>query len=507
MNSKFWPTLFGGVSIAFAIACGGGGDDSTAVVTGSTTTTTASTTWEAVTTDTAGGKVEKHPSNSAVRRISGAFSSDVALDAQYTYLIQGIVYIGNGSNAATITIPAGTTLRGIDSSDGSVKGTLVIRKKAKIMAEGTASSPIIFTSNATSPAPQDWGGVIINGEAPINKTGTVTPEGLPSDDANAYGGSNSTDNSGTMKYVRIEYGGWNITSDNELNGLALHGVGSGTVLEYIQVHRNSDDGIEFFGGTAQAKYLVVTGCEDDSIDWTQGWTGKVQFAVVQQYAGKGDQGIEADNNGSSNDATPRAKPTLTNMTLVGTGLTDTSGKSDIGALLREGTAGKISNTIFVGFNDASLDIDQAATWNNTYSDTAFSTWNGELTVTSTVFSSNTNFKSNSSDTAKDPTGVSVQTFAMTHNSNNQEVTAATSSAASTQTLLTDPHNETDPDFTVKSGVITATPETISGDSYITSAAYIGAFSSTETKASNWMTGWTKKDTGATGSVIDLTNLK
>jgi hypothetical protein len=237
----------------------------------------------------------------------------------------------------------------------------------------------VFTSAKTSGAySQDWGGLIICGKATTNLTSaTGNPEGITAGSA-PYGGTVGADNSGVLKYVRVEYGGWQINSETELNGIGFYGVGSGTTVEYVQVHRNSDDGIEFFGGSVNAKYLLVTGCEDDSIDWTEGYTGKIQYAIVQQYPGFGDRGIEADNRGSDNAATPKSHPKLSNITLIG------GSNGDTGLMLRAGTEIEIYNSIVMNWSDAGLDVDNRTT-----------TPNSGLTVVSNLFSNNANYESDS----------------------------------------------------------------------------------------------------------------
>ena len=136
-------------------------------------------------------------------------------------------------------------------------------------------------------------------------------------DTGEYGGTDPEDSSGILRYVRVEFAGIEFSPDNELNGIAFQGVGSGTVVDYVQVHFNQDDGIEFFGGTVNAKHLYCTGIRDDSFDWTDGWTGKGQFWVAQQRGDDADNGFEADNNGDDNEANPRSNPTIYNVTLVG----------------------------------------------------------------------------------------------------------------------------------------------------------------------------------------------
>ena len=144
---------------------------------------------------------------------------------------------------------------------------MLFRSGGKIEAVGTEDSPIVFTSGTASPARGDWGGIILCGKAPINKGTTATAE---VGDV-LYGGTDATDNSGTLKYVRVEYTGNAINTEKEHNGFSFNGIGNGTTLEYLQAYMGGDDGFEFFGGTVNASFLVSTGSKDDSFDWTYGW--------------------------------------------------------------------------------------------------------------------------------------------------------------------------------------------------------------------------------------------
>jgi hypothetical protein len=173
-------------------------------------------------------------------------------------------------------------------------------------------------------------------------------------------------------------------------------VGNGTTIDHLHVHMGQDDAIEFFGGTANFKYIITTGTGDDNLDWTKGWQGKGQFFVAEQYADSADQGIEADNNGNDNGATPFSDPILSNITLVGVA---DSTESDIGALLREGTRGTLSNIIITDFNESCLDVDHQQTWDNAD--------DSSLTLTNSIIDCATNFGANGED---DPDGVSVADF-------------------------------------------------------------------------------------------------
>jgi hypothetical protein len=289
--------------------------------------------------------------------LTGRITSDTHLTSNNTYLLQGQVVIGENVVAGEktqLTIDAGTFI----FNTGGVH-LLVVDRNGQIQANGSAAKPIIFTYEGDETATVDtrgqWGGLVINGSATINEAGGVADgEGA----SGLYGGTNDTDSSGSITYVQVKYAGRVFTESDELNGIAFQGVGSGTNIDYVQVHNNSDDGVEFFGGTVNAKHLFLTGNEDDSIDWTQGWTGKVQFAAVRMGSSS-DHCIEADNNGDNNDATPRSNPTIANLTCSG-GFND----DGQGVRLREGTSATITNSVIAGFSSYCVDIDQDATFNN-----------------------------------------------------------------------------------------------------------------------------------------------
>jgi hypothetical protein len=221
----------------------------------------------------------------------------------------------------------------------------------------------------------DWGGVVLNGFARINICGTSDCTAEGEGGSGTYGGSNDADNSGTMKYVRVEYAGKILGTDNELNGFSFNGVGNATVLEHLQAYKGSDDGFEFFGGTADLKWAVSTGNSDDSFDWSHGWRGRGQFWVVQQDAATGDNGMECDNWETTYTVTPFSEPKVSNFTLVGAD----DGSANHGLRLRHGTKGKLWNGLITGFAqgirvgtecdayvaDGSLFVKNSALWNNT----------------------------------------------------------------------------------------------------------------------------------------------
>src|SRR3990170_7390863 len=207
--------------------------------------------------------------------LTGDITSNTTLTANNTYLLRDIVRVQSG---ATLTIEPGTVIYG----ENSTQGSLVVKPGGKILAEGTANNPIVFTSEFNKPGSTqeptygDWGGIILLGNAPINVPGgTASIEG-PGD---SYGGTNPDDNSGVMKYVRIEYPGIAYSLNNEINGLTFGGVGRGTTIDYIQVSYSGDDSYEWFGGTVNCKHLIAYRGWDDEFDTDFGFEGKLQYLV------------------------------------------------------------------------------------------------------------------------------------------------------------------------------------------------------------------------------------
>jgi hypothetical protein len=399
------------------------------------------------------------PGSEDVIVLSGTITQDTTLTSDNEYLLRGGVFVGDDQNETILTIEPGTKIYG----ESSTKGMLVIRRHSKINAAGTASDPIIFTSDKAegSRNRSDWGGLIINGLAPLNSGDSAYGEG----GTGYYGGDNPNDNSGTLRYVRVEFAGREISPENELNGIAFQGVGSGTTVDYVQVHMNKDDGIEFFGGTCNIKHAVLTGIADDCFDYTDGWTGKAQFIVAQQYGDDADQGMECDNNGEDNTAEPYSNPQIYNFTLIG----DPNGpESDIGMLLREGTKGEWYNGIIMGFGDCGLDIDHEQTFLNAAS--------GELIVDNCIFYSNT--ESFSEDDLPD---FSEEAFARDSMDNNLEVTS---------NPVVDGYNTSSPDFRPQNDALSHTVATPPNDGFFdTSVDYIGGVG----PDNNWTQGWITTD--------------
>jgi hypothetical protein len=294
--------------------------------------------------------------------VTGTIAENTTWTRDKAYILKGIVRVEPG---ATLTIEAGTRVLG----DKGSSGTLVIKRGARIMAEGTADEPILFTSRLPDgeKAAGDWGGLIILGGAPINATGgTATVEGLTSDET--YGGDDAADDSGVLRYARIEYSGIELSADNEVNGLTMAGVGSGTTIDHVMVRHTLDDCFEWFGGTVNASHLVCYRNGDDGFDFDQGYTGNLQFLFAQLDPAIADSanGFEADNDEEEYGKAPVTNPTIYNVTLVGQH--GDIPKEQFGLLLRRGFNATIGNAIIMGF-EAGLDIrdapDTAVTLTNT----------------------------------------------------------------------------------------------------------------------------------------------
>jgi hypothetical protein len=279
---------------------------------------------------------------------AGDISSDITLHANKVYYLDGWVYIKEG---ATLTIEPGTIIRGSKAN----KGALIVEKGAKIMAEGTLENPIVFTSNqdAGSRSYGDWGGVILLGKATVNKADPII-EGGPT---STYGGSDDADNSGILKYVRIEFPGIAFQPDKEINGLTFGGVGSGTSIEYIQVSYSGDDSYEWFGGTVNVKHLIAFRGWDDDWDTDYGFRGMAQFCVALRDPdvadpGSGSNNFESDNDATGSTDTPFTSAVFCNISSFGpraTPATSVNVNFKRGMHLRRNTRLNIYNSILAGY--------------------------------------------------------------------------------------------------------------------------------------------------------------
>lgn len=295
--------------------------------------------------------------------LEGDITTNITLTSDKKYLLRGFVQVREG---ATITIQPGTVIYGEKSS----KGTLIINRGARIVADGTAQRPIVFTSQ--QPRGQrgggDWGGLIIAGRAAIN---TATGEALLEGGTNTtYGGGsnpNDDDSSGILRYVRVEFPGIEFTPDNEINGITMGGVGRGTIMENIQVSFSGDDAYEWFGGTVNGRNFVSIGALDDSFDADTGWRGNVQFGLIVRDPDLADistsNGFELDNSasepagGQAAQPTPRQAGTFSNITVIGPlggGVVAGQINNNYGRAVHARRAPRtaIYNSIFMGFPGA-----------------------------------------------------------------------------------------------------------------------------------------------------------
>jgi hypothetical protein len=297
---------------------------------------------------------------SAQTVIQGEITSNTTFYNTQIYLLKGYVYVTTG---VTLTIEKGTIIKG----DKGTKGTLIIEQGAKIMANGTAAYPIVFTSNQPKGVRNygDWGGLIICGKARTNWTaakdgsgntlaaGMAQVEGGP---RSLYGGADDADNSGVLQYVRLEFGGIAFSPNNETNGLTLCAVGSGTTVDHIQVTYCGDDSYEFFGGTVNAKYLIAHRGWDDDFDMDCGYSGKLQFLMGLRdcYAAdqSGSKAFEIDAYQTGTNTVMPTKPVISNATLIGGNVNIASvcdPQFTSAAHIRKGAQPKFYNTVFASF--------------------------------------------------------------------------------------------------------------------------------------------------------------
>ena len=403
--------------------------------------------------------------------VSGEIDADTRWECPL-YVLDGRVFVVNG---ATLSIAAGTEILG--DPGASETSALIVAQGAQIDAQGTADAPIVFTSGnfEGDRVTGDWAGVAMLGGASLNSRECFMDGDPSTDDCDApgyfrnrlegidvgddraiYGGSEDASSCGTLRYVRIEFAGAELSPDNELNGLTVAGCGSGTTLSHIQVHRGKDDGVEFFGGTASLDHVIISGPSDDGLDCDEGWRGTGQFIVVHQFAGIGDNAIECDSFGGNELAEPRTDATLSNITLVG------AGEGRI-ALLREGMRGQIVNAVSVDF---AAPVDLRAADNDLSAE-----WPGELGWESSYFFSVGEFPTETGEDDDD---------------NGFDEAAAFTDAARMNDFDTDPMladtSVTAPDYTPGVALEGVAPSF--GD---TSASYAGAF---ESGGANWAEGWT-----------------
>jgi len=314
-----------------------------------------------------------NPTGKTIVDVTGNITTNTTWSSSKIYRLKGQIYITNG---ATLTITAGTVVMG----DKTVQGAcLVATRGSKLVANGTKTSPIVFTSDQApnERAKGDWGGIILLGNASNNipedvpkgiVKGIGNIEGIAATSNTKYGGTDDTDNSGSLKYVRIEFAGYAYALDKEINGLTMGSVGSGTVLENIQVSYSNDDSYEWFGGTVNAKYLIAYRGVDDDFDTDFGYRGNVQFAlgvrdpqIADVVSGGASNFFESDNDGGGSDNTPLTSAVFSNVTCVGPLRGDlaasTNANHNRALHIRRNSRLKVLNSVFMDPKKFAVNID------------------------------------------------------------------------------------------------------------------------------------------------------
>ncbi|GAB3919852.1 hypothetical protein [Mucilaginibacter myungsuensis] len=456
--------------------------------------------------------------NTNVVEVSGDISANTTWSASKIYLLKGFVYVTNG---ATLTIEAGTIIKG----DKATKGTLIVTRGSQVNATGTADKPIVFTSNvaAGGRSAGDWGGVILLGRAPVNPAGgfatieggLIPTNGGANDKYIQYGGNVAADNSGTLKYVRIEYAGIPFSPDSEINGLTLGGVGSATTIDYVEVYRSGDDAFEWFGGTVNAKHLLAIGSVDDDFDTDFGFSGKVQFGLAQRAQViadvSGSNGFESDNDATGTNNTPQTSAVFANMTIVGPAFNGTTlaaiaaGGSQSGinanfqhaAQIRRNSAISISNSVFTNYTEGVYFDDGTVVTAGATSD--------NYVNSRSVVKNNIIFGSNSkSNQLKGTAGVLAKIFAGIASIQAQLTADNTIDAAKTGTDLYVAPFKYGSDFKASGNALFGTPNFILAansvaaagatwtgkyaDAFFEQVAFRGAFGTTD-----WSSGWASYD--------------
>jgi hypothetical protein len=404
--------------------------------------------------------------------ITGVYKNTILNVPEGAFTLKGYVYFEDGSE---INIAAGATIK----SDVSDKGALIIERGAKINAVGTASKPIVFTSGKAvgQRNPGDWGGIVILGKATTNRSTEPTIEGGVGKN---FGGTIDNDNSGTLKYVRIEFAGIASQPNSEINGLTLGGVGSGTTIEYVQVAYGNDDAFEFFGGTVNAKYLVASATADDDFDFDFGYRGKIQFGVTVRDpdfidAGDAGNGIECDNDATGTLASPITRPVLSNFTFIGPNADNTASKNHTYAnRFRRSTHFVLNNSVLMGWMKGGLSLESDGTYNSLVGTNATSEFKNNL------LHANTAVYRIGSVAVAGASADAVRTKA--------EASGTITMTATTDAKLSDPFNLRAPNLLPATGSPALTGAAFTGDlsnSFFTPTVYRGAFGTT-----NWMAGWT-----------------
>lgn len=436
---------------------------------------------------------------------SNAFeiNEDMTLTADKNYNLLGWVYVTNGH---TLTIEPGTVIKG----DKDSKGTLIVERGAKLIAEGEKNNPIVFTS-AQAPGmrkPGDWGGIILLGNA-VNNKGEMTIEGGV---RSQHGGTNDNDNSGVLKYVRVEYAGIEYSTDNEINSITFGSVGSGTEVDYVQVSYSGDDSYEWFGGTVNCKHLVALGTWDDDFDTDNGYRGKLQFVVGlrdPKYADKSSSnGFESDNESGGQPIDPRTRPVFANVSLFGPvdnpatyvdeGNTHGSdmGVFQTGVQIRRSSELNLFNSVIAAW-PVGLIIENDKSGSTTQEDALA----GYCNVMGNVMAGT---RKNFQDAALNPKNredvvntADAGTFVTTYWNDAARKNSQPLASLADLMLQGNPLDINNPDFCPAANSPLASGADWSHanvqDPFFTQVSYRGAFAPEESASNNWMSGWTNFD--------------
>ena len=401
----------------------------------------------------------------------------MTLTADKVWILNKLVFVNSGQ---TLTIEPGTVIKG-KAGQGENASALVVAKGGTINAVGTATNPIIFTAEADDLAGSValtarglWGGLIVLGDAQLNSSpGESAIEGIPTSETRGlYGGSNDADNSGTLKYISIRHGGTDIGAGNEINGLTLGGVGSGTTIDHIEIIANQDDGIECFGGTPNIKNIVISYCADDCFDYDEGFRGKVQFAFVYQDVNSGDRTGEHDGGTTPEDGAPYAHPYFYNATYIGRGIA--AAKRTL--TFRDNAGGEYHNSIFIN-QGKGIDVEKLGSGEDSYARFVA----GDLKIANNVFYDVV--LTAATATASDIFTISFATGVTDagETANFQASFASNNNSVADPGIVLSPLNPVPANSANVSGAAAPT------DSWFTTTSYQGAF---DPAGSNWAAGWT-----------------
>lgn len=439
------------------------------------------------------GSTLNPPSDSTSNIISGTISSSRFL-AKGKYILRGYVYVTDG---ATLTIEAGSVIQ----SDITEKGALIVERGGKLIADGKPNNPIVFTSGkpAGQRAPGDWGGIILLGKAPTNRPLDPGPT-IEGGVGRKYGGTDPNDESGILRYVRIEFAGIAAEPGSEINGLTLGGVGAGTIIENVQVSFGNDDSFEFFGGTVNAKNLVAFATADDDFDFDFGYNGKIQFGISLRKpdfvdAGDAGNGIECDNDGTGTTATPFTRPQLSNFTFIGpNNATGTASNQNYANRWRRRTQFVLRNSILAGYQKGGFVIESKGAWDEFIGGNSEFANNLVHAVAEPYFTDSTTARLFAKNSYPGNPMSSADLKAMRQDAaqalkEKAEANGSITFASADAIMLENPFYSTSPNFLPKAGSPALTGASFSGmNSFFTTTTYRGAMGST-----NWTSGWTNWD--------------